>query len=79
MQVDELQWVFNDKYGFATEDIVLGVRHEHEEPQAQLTRKLSNFISKYDGPPRTSLLIVYYTGHAFVESEDGKEQFHISG
>jgi hypothetical protein len=79
VQVDELRQVFNDKYGFATEKVVLGFSHVHEEPQAQLTRELSNFISKYDGPPRTSLLIVYYTGHAFLEGEHGKEQFHISG
>jgi hypothetical protein len=77
MQVDELQRVFGDEYGFATEDIVLDICRE--EPQAQLRRELSNFISKYDGPPRTNLLIVYYSGYSFFVDEDGVEQLYISG
>lgn len=64
-------------YGFATEDIVLDVCQE--DPQAQLTRELSNFIFKYDGPQRTNLLIVYYIGHAFIWDKGGAQQFYMSG
>lgn len=50
-----------------------------EDPQAQLTRELSNFIFKYDGPQRTNLLIVYYIGHAFIWDKGGAQQFYMSG
>jgi hypothetical protein len=77
MQIDELRKVFGDKYGFATEDIVLDTRGE--KPQTQLARELSNFISKHDGPRRTNLLIVYYIGRSLVVDEDGAKMLYMSG
>jgi hypothetical protein len=77
MQIDELRKVFGDRYGFATEDIVLDTRRE--EPQAQLARELSNFISKHDGPRRTNLLIVYYIGHSLIIDENGVQMLYMSG
>ena len=77
-QVDELRQVFGDKYGFATEDIVLDARLQ--APQAQLTRELSNFILKYNDQQRTNLLIVYYSGLSFLDKdEDGVTQFYMAG
>jgi hypothetical protein len=68
--------VFRDKYGYTTTRVALDCK---KKPQAQLHRATSQFISDYDGSHRTTLLIVYYSGHGYLEEENGVERLYISG
>ena len=77
LQTTELENVFRDRYGFSTTRAVLDCKRK--KPQAQLRQAISNFIYDYDGPHRTTLLIVYYSGHGHLEEENGSQSLYISG
>jgi hypothetical protein len=77
VQTTELESVFRDKYHYTTTRVVLDCKKK--KPQAQLHRATSQFISDYDGSHRTTLLIVYYSGHGYLEEENGVERLYISG
>lgn len=53
----------------------------HKLPQNQLNREVANFVHDYDGPHRTNLLIVYYSGHGQLMQKEGSahNRFYISG
>lgn len=77
-QTTELEGVFRDRYGFTTTRVVLDCKPK--KPQTQLHLATSQFISDYDGPHRTTLLIVYYSGHGYRQQEEnGAERLYISG
>lgn len=76
LQTTELEGVFRDKYGFTTHRVILDCT---KKPEAQLLFATSKFIMDHDGPHRTTLLIVYYNGHGFVQEEDGLERFYATG
>ncbi len=64
----ELNDVFEQKYRFNSQILTLG---DKRHPQLQLDRGITNFVFDNDGPCRTNLLIVYYTGHGTHSSEKG--------
>ena len=76
-QTAELESVFGDKFGFTTRRVILHCRDKH--PQSQVNLAVAKFLSDYDGSHRTTLLIVYYSGHGLVREESGIERFYISG
>lgn len=38
------------------------------DPQTELDKAVLDLVNKEDGPHQTHLLIVYYTGHAFLKA-----------
>lgn len=71
--------MFRERYGFTTRMVELDCRNKL--PQNQLNVAVANFVSDFDGPHRTNLLIVYYSGHGIMKRLDGYEQrqLFISG
>ncbi|KAF2011644.1 hypothetical protein BU24DRAFT_286054 [Aaosphaeria arxii CBS 175.79] len=57
-EAEELDRVFREVFNYDTETVELNVS---KKPQHQISRFISTFIEKHDGP--NNLMIVYYTGH----------------
>jgi hypothetical protein len=68
--------VFSDKYGFTTEVLVLD--DARSQPVHVMNLNIANFIYKYENYPQTSLIILYYGGHAFTREKDGNDKVFIS-
>lgn len=62
LQVEELDSLLKDRFHFESTVCVLNVK---QKPQLQLNSAINDLVFKYNGPWRTHLLIVYYTGHGF--------------
>jgi hypothetical protein len=45
---------------------VVELKDRPKSPQLQLDKAIMDFVFDFDGPHRSHLLIVYYTGHGFV-------------
>ena len=76
LQTAELEELFRDKFGFLTTTVVLDCRQKL--PQHQLNSEVSKFMLDHDGPHRTTLLIVYYSGHGYTRPGK-RDQLYISG
>jgi hypothetical protein len=76
LQTAELEELFRDKFGFLTTTVVLDCKRKL--PQHQLNSEVSKFMFEHDGPHRTTLLIVYYSGHGYTRPGK-RDQLYISG
>ncbi|KAK1082338.1 hypothetical protein LTR33_003988 [Friedmanniomyces endolithicus] len=63
-EVTPLANIFRDDCGYVTEIVQLD--NKGTPPQLQLSKIVADFVREHDGPCRTHLLIVYYTGHGYV-------------
>lgn len=75
-QAQALAKVFSDKYGFTTETLVLDATTRN--PDLTIHLKICKFLVEYDGPRRTSLIIIYYGGYAFTRGKDDNGRIYIS-
>ncbi|KAK0268713.1 hypothetical protein LTR35_015285 [Friedmanniomyces endolithicus] len=64
IEVTLLAKIFRDDCGYKT--LIVQLENKGMSPQLQLDRTISEVVREYDGPCRTHLLIVYYTGHGYV-------------
>lgn len=62
-EVDELDKLFKEKYGFDTSVVKLT---SSPNPQQQLLDAMAELIPRYDGPSDSHLLIIYYSGHSKI-------------
>lgn len=69
--------MFRENYGFETETVLL--KCHQKKPETQLLRDVTAFAYEHDGHHRTTLLIVYYSGHGYLDSVNGQQELHISG
>ncbi|KAF4312241.1 homeobox domain containing protein [Botryosphaeria dothidea] len=69
-EVNELEALFRDDFHYETNIISLD---EKSSPHHQLIHAMSGFLRKFDGP--NNLLIIYYTGHAGYNKENGELEF----
>ncbi|KAK4540551.1 hypothetical protein LTR36_009081 [Oleoguttula mirabilis] len=60
-EVKELNDLFAKRFNFHSNVLTL---HDMKRPQAQLNHGITELILQHDGPCRSNLLIIYYTGHA---------------
>ncbi|KAI5369286.1 hypothetical protein Slin15195_G001620 [Septoria linicola] len=73
-EVEELEALFRQDFRYETRVAVLT---NVKRPQAQLDSAVARFVEDYDGPHRSHLLIVYYTGHGMIYK--ASDQLIISG
>lgn len=77
-QTAELEELFKSKFGFTTKKA--GLDCEYQKPQNQLHLEIMKFMAEHDGPHRTNLLIVYYSGHGYLQTDESEQdQLYISG
>lgn len=69
-QVKELNTLFNDDFNFKSTILRLDTI---TKPQQQLNYAIADLVFRYDGPCRTHLLIVYYSGHGIGRGEGDLE------
>lgn len=67
-EIEGLKKLFTDHFNFQSSICTL---HDKRDPQLQLRNAIDSLVLAYDGPCRTNLLIVYYTGHGIGRDEDG--------
>ncbi|KAK1814407.1 Phosphatidylinositol-4-phosphate 5-kinase [Friedmanniomyces endolithicus] len=63
-EVTPLANILRDDCGYKTKIVQLD--NKDTPAQLQLDRTIADFVREYDGPCRTHLLIIYYTGHGYV-------------
>jgi len=44
-----------------------------------LNAAVARFVKDHDGPHRSHLLVVYYSGHGISKMKDGEETLFIAG
>lgn len=76
-KVDELDTLLRD--GFHYDSKVVELDNRKRPPQVQLDKAIMDFVYENDGPHKTHLLLVYYTGHGFSKVVNGQEELLVSG
>ncbi|TKA82966.1 hypothetical protein B0A55_01561 [Friedmanniomyces simplex] len=69
-EVAPLAKIFREDFGYGTK--VVQLDNKVTPPQLQLDQAIKDLADGYDGPCRTDLLIVYYTGHGYYGNGRGK-------
>ncbi|KAK5137339.1 hypothetical protein LTR08_008916 [Meristemomyces frigidus] len=69
-EVEDLKTLFVEQFHFTATILTLD---DKRNPQLQLRNGIDNLVLKYDGPCRSHLLIVYYTGHGIGRDDAGLE------
>ncbi|KAK5120563.1 hypothetical protein LTR85_006219 [Meristemomyces frigidus] len=67
-EVDDLTTLFTQQFKFECSVLTLD---DKRSPQLQLRNGIDSLVLKYDGSCRSTLLIVYYTGHGVGRDDDG--------
>lgn len=73
-QVNELHELFQNDFNYESRVVTLDDR---TRPQHQLNSEIADFVRKHDGPHRSNLLILYYSGHGYVRDPGGSEEHYV--
>ncbi|KAK0247974.1 hypothetical protein B0A54_12445 [Friedmanniomyces endolithicus] len=75
-EVAPLARLFRDDCGYEIKIVQLD--NKGSPPQLQLEKTIADFVQQHDGPSRTHLLIIYYSGHGYVW-RDHPNELIVSG
>ncbi|KAF2162262.1 hypothetical protein M409DRAFT_27265 [Zasmidium cellare ATCC 36951] len=66
-EAEELESLFRDGFHYEIRSLVLD---NSKRPQVLLDAAIAQSVADYDGPYRSHLLVVYYTGHGLLRAPD---------
>ena len=77
-KAQELDTLLREQYNYHSKIVELD--NQDRRPQLQLDKAITDFVFENDGPHRSHLLLVYYTGHGFSKTlANGQEELIVSG